>query len=380
MARTQPDSRVIESRYPPGPLEALDAFVDVLGEADAGASQDVFYGHLCEVICRLGSMDRGVIFRYDEARRRVRAAGVHELDIGIFKGAQLSVESAPIARRALESDAVVEALPPQPEDLPARYRPLLEGGNLVCVPLAAAGRWIGVVVCERASGEPLSERERHLLWTLGKTAALASMARIATFQGERARGLQLRMDIAREIHDRVVQRLFGVSLALDSDGEFPPEERRRAASEIQGALTDLKAAIQRPLGRVSRPTDTTLAEELERLAREHSEFELDVAPGSQLAMPAALEPLAQAVLAEALRNAQKHAQPTRVGVKASRENGAFILEITNDGVGGRGRPATGMGLRMAAVEALQVGGVVEFGPRDASRWQVRLVVPVDGDE
>jgi hypothetical protein len=40
-----------------------------------------------------------------------------------------------------------------------------------------------------------------------------------------------------------------------------------------------------------------------------------------------------------------------------------------------------MGLRLAALEALQSGGVVEFGQRGPGRWQVRLVVPdgtVDG--
>ena len=39
-----------------------------------------------------------------------------------------------------------------------------------------------------------------------------------------------------------------------------------------------------------------------------------------------------------------------------------------------------MGLRLAAVEALQCGGVVEFGPEDGSRWRVRLVVPVREDD
>jgi len=38
-----------------------------------------------------------------------------------------------------------------------------------------------------------------------------------------------------------------------------------------------------------------------------------------------------------------------------------------------------MGLRLAAFEALQVGGFVEFGSREENRWQVRLVVPVDDD-
>jgi hypothetical protein len=36
-----------------------------------------------------------------------------------------------------------------------------------------------------------------------------------------------------------------------------------------------------------------------------------------------------------------------------------------------------MGLRLAAFEALQNGGIVEFGPRDTGTWHVRLVVPYE---
>jgi hypothetical protein len=35
-----------------------------------------------------------------------------------------------------------------------------------------------------------------------------------------------------------------------------------------------------------------------------------------------------------------------------------------------------MGLRLAAFEALESGGVVEFGPQDADHWRVRLTVPM----
>jgi len=38
-----------------------------------------------------------------------------------------------------------------------------------------------------------------------------------------------------------------------------------------------------------------------------------------------------------------------------------------------------MGLRLAALEALQSGGVVEFGEREHGTWQVRLVVPYGDD-
>jgi signal transduction histidine kinase len=367
----------MSSAYPPGPIEALDAFAEVLADAEAGSTHDAFYGRLCYVICSLTSMDRAVIFRYDEALRRVRVGGTHNLDIKLFQDANVSVESAPIAREALERDAVIVINSPSPDSVPERFRTLIGSGTLVCVPLVAAGRWIGVALCDRASGDALNQREQHLLWTLGKTAALATAARIATFEGERARELQHRIDMAREVHDGVVQRLFGVSLALDSEGDFPGEARKRAAAEIQLALGELKDLVQQPLGRTSRPTPTTLAEEVERLGRVDSPLRVEVV--SELDVPEELEPLAQSVLREALRNAQKHAQPTKVTVSAGRSDGVFVLEVVNDGVNGSSRRTTGMGLRLAAFEALQVGGFVEFGARDGDKWQVRLVVPTDED-
>jgi signal transduction histidine kinase len=367
----------VTSAYPPGPIEALDAFAEVLADADAGATRDAFYGRLCFVICALASMDRAVIFRYDEALRRVRAAGTHNLDITMFEDDEVSVESAPIAREALERDAVIEIHSPSPDSVPERYRSLIRDGTLVCVPLVAAGRWIGVALCDRASGDALNQNEQHLLWTLGKTAALATAARIATFEGERARELQHRIDMAREVHDGVVQRLFGVSLALDSDGDFPAEARKRAAAEIQQALGELKSLVQQPLGRTSRPTPTTLAQEVEHLARGHSQLRIEAV--ADIDVPPELEPLAQSVLREALRNAKKHAEPTKVTVKAGQNDGVFVLEVVNDGVNGASKRTTGMGLRLAAFEALQAGGFVEFGARDGDKWLVRLVVPTGDD-
>jgi signal transduction histidine kinase len=366
--------------YSAAPFEAVDAFVEVLADVEAGVTTDGFYGRLCQVICRLAGMDRAVIFRYDEAVQRVRAAGVHNVDIELFDAAQVSVESAPIARRALAADAVVESSPPFTRELPEEYLALLPGGRLVCIPLAAAGRWVGVCLCHRSEGGALSERDRHMLWVLGKTAALAAVARIATFEGERARELQQRIDMARDVHDGVVQRLFGVSMALDSAGDFPPEARTRSAAEIQQALVDLKTVVQRPLRRAPRPTNATLADEVRRLSHVHADFSVETDPDSSYAVPEHLEPLAQSVLAEALRNARKHADPTRVSVRGGVRDDTFALEITNDGVKGTKRRATtGMGLRLAAFEALSEGGVVEFGPREPGSWQVRLVVPLDDE-
>ena len=59
--------------------------------------------------------------------------------------------------------------------------------NLVCTPLAAAGRWFGVILSDSSKPGPLSDEERYLLWTLGKTAALATLARVATTRRAPAR-------------------------------------------------------------------------------------------------------------------------------------------------------------------------------------------------
>jgi signal transduction histidine kinase len=321
-------------------------------------------------------MRRALIFRYDSATRRVRAAGAHGLSLEQFANAHVTVESAAIAAQSLREDRVIEIEGDMTGQFPEEYATVFpEPVRLVCAPMAAAGRAMGVIFADRLLTEPpLDDSERHLLWTLGKTAALVSVARSYATQAEQRRQLEQRIDLARDIHEGVIQRLFGISMALDGEGDLPAEARHRCATEIQEALSDLRTALQRPLGRAPRATQTTFLAEVERLARVHPDLGVTLESGDEGDVPPGLEPLAQSVLAEAVRNAHKHASPTRVTVRVGREDSAFVLEVANDGVSGSGHRA-GMGLRLAAMEALQFGGMVEFGQREPDTWQVRLVVP-----
>jgi signal transduction histidine kinase len=135
--------------------------------------------------------------------------------------------------------------------------------------------------------------------------------------------------------------------------------------------------MARPIEQMPLGTGATLREELERLSRHYDGVPVDVSWEGDREVPAGLERLAQSVLAEALRNAHKHARASKVQVKVAGDGSLFVLEVKNDGVGqvqaGHG---AGMGLRLAALDALQRGGVVEFGPAESSHWRVRLVVPV----
>src|SRR5436305_549250 len=77
-------------------------------------------------------------------------------------------------------------------------------------------------------------------------------------------------------------------------------------------------------------TATTLAAELERIRRS-SGMVVEVDWRGDFSVPPDLEPLAQSVLAEALRNVSKHAQPARVEVLVARDADTFTLEVRNDG-------------------------------------------------
>jgi signal transduction histidine kinase len=358
-------------------VEPLEVFVELLAELDTDTSSTEFYDRICEAICRLTTMRRAAIFMADAGRRRVRAVGAHGTSFEQLAALRPTLVDTPIAQRALLEDEVIVVSERIEDAVPAGFAELLGITTLVCTPLSAAGRAYGVICADRGGGTfELSDGERHLLWTLGKTAALVATARNATRQQERARRLGERIDLAREIHDRVLQRLFGVSLALSASTPLGDEERERCRVEMQEALSDLRRALERPLAPlpdIRGHPPTTLAAELERVAAALPE--LRVSWPDDVHVPSDLEPLAQSVLSEALRNIAKHAVASGIDVDVSSDPETFRLEVRNDGVRGGAR-GSGMGLRIAAFEALQHEGVVEFGPTEPSGWRVRLVVPL----
>ena len=357
--------------------ESLDVFVSLLSEIDAPTPTRDYYDRMCEAVCRVSSMRRVALFLYDEARRRVVAAGSHHLDPEVLADFHPTLDESPVARRALTEDRVLVVSRDIQHAIPAEYARRLGLSTVTCVPLSAAGRWFGVLFADRGGGNfEITDTERDALWTLGKVAALAASARIATREEERTRRMSDRIDLTREIHEQVVQRLFGVSLALSAEHELTPQERLRCREEIRDALADLRTALQRPLAAPAAETGTTLRDELDRLARRYGDVPVEVRWAEGFEIPRRLEPLTQSVLAEAFRNVHKHAEPKRVMAAVGRNEDALFMEVRNDGVrdGSRG---TGMGLRLAQFEALQQGGVLEFGRVGRRGWRLRLVVPLE---
>jgi signal transduction histidine kinase len=351
------------------PIDALNVFASLLGEIETATPVGAFYNRLAEAVCRLGSMRSAVVFVYDDVARRVRVVGAHNLDIALFDGQILAIETAPVVGRALALDQVLEGTA---QDLPEPYATALGIDSFACVPLTAGGRGFGVIIAVRQHA--LSGAERDLLWSLGKVCALALSARLATRTQVDARHLADRIDLAREIHERVVQRVFGVVMALQSGALFAPEDQQRASAELRGALDDLREAMRRPLAATPKVVTFTLREELQRLVDAGADG-MRVRWQPDVEIPTQLDPVCVSVLGEAIRNARRHAEPTRIDVVVTGDADTVSLEITNDGVGPSQLGGAGMGLRIAAFEALQHGASLIFGPSGTDHWHVRLVLP-----
>lgn len=364
-----------------GPIRAvLLELLSALDHAAAGSPRE-FYDRICRGVCELTPITRCALLLYEEREKRVMPAGSFGIEAAMLTQLHGTLEETPIAAEALAEDRViVSSLLSQA--IPERHRDLPGVEMLACVPIAAGERWLGVMLCDRG-GEPfeIEPPHRDLMWALGKTAALAASTRIGFAQHERARLLAERIALARDVHDRVIQRLFGLSLVLGSGEQLGPAEQQRAADELRSALEDLRSAMQRTGEPPPAPPSATLTAEIARLTPHYPQVEIAVDAAAD--PPPDYEPLAQSVLAEGLHNAVKHATPTALEIRTANDGETFVLELRNDGVIRTMGPVgvtKGMGLNLAALDAIRSGGVLEFGPIDDAGWRLRLVLPVNEGE
>jgi signal transduction histidine kinase len=95
-------------------------------------------------------------------------------------------------------------------------------------------------------------------------------------------------------------------------------------------------------------------------------------------VPEPIEVAAYFVASEALANATKHAQASKVEVSLAQENGGLLLFIRDDGVGGAD-PARGSGLVGLNDRVEALGGSVTVSSRPGEGTQVAAELPLEPD-
>jgi GAF domain-containing protein len=260
-----PGSNRIGSQIAPAHPSTVEVLAGLIAELDSGTEAGEFHDHVCEALCRLTSMERAGVFLYDSASRAVRPVGSHGVDKSLMDQIEGTLDETPIAQRALAEDTVVAASENLERELPARYAQFAGITTVTCTPVAAGGRWFGVIFADQGGGqfEP-SETDQQTMLTLGRLAALAASVERATRQEEHSRQLGERVGLVRDIHERVMQRLFGLTLVLGSGELLGAEDLRACHDELQVALRDLRSALGRPISEQERRPRTTLGELVQR--------------------------------------------------------------------------------------------------------------------
>ncbi|HEY1275712.1 MAG TPA: GAF domain-containing sensor histidine kinase [Thermoleophilaceae bacterium] len=251
------------------------------------------------------------------------------------------------------------------------------------LPLGAAGELVGVVVAARATPVLLDPTTLTVLMLLGdQLSAGIATARLRQ-ELQRSELERERMRLAAEVHDGLAQDLALAMRELAFLAEDPPraqaEESRRRLTEavaaahrlVRARLVDLSASP--PLGGLAPAVRDVCGE----FCRHGLDVDLDCPPEHLEASP---EQAAAAIriLREALTNADRHAEASRVEVRLERRRGALELAIADDGHGfdPSARVAEGhLGLELMRRRAQEAGGELSLTTRPGGGTTVALRLP-----
>ncbi|MEU5693662.1 GAF domain-containing protein [Actinosynnema sp. NPDC020468] len=239
-------------------------------------------------------------------------------------------------------------------------------GPVVIVPLAAGDRVLGVLVVARARDRAgFDPSDVSLVESFARQAALILEFTRATGASRRLAVLEDRDRIARDLHDLVVQRLFGLGLGLQGlNGlvEQPLVADRLAdfVSEVDQTIREIRRTIfslqEPPAGSAS------LRVQLMRVVQDSSRllgFEPVLAVDGPVdsVVPDQVRPDLLATLREALANAARHAEAKKVEVEVvvDRAGTRLTLVVRDDGGG------------LPTGRARHTGGLVNMAAR-AGRW------------
>jgi len=290
-------------------------------------------------------------------------------------------------------------IPAGGEDLPA-----FDGAERA-VPVRHQGALLGAVIVRKPPSEPLTPGESKLLDDLaGQAGLVLSNARLTAELQVRLGEISARADelrasrqrivaaqdaerrrLERNIHDGAQQHLVALAVKLRltrSILEEDPAKGARTLLEIRGQVADAAETLSALALGIYPPVleERGLAAALEAQARLGS-VPVAVDNGGAGRAPIELEAAVYFVCLEALQNAAKYANPSRVEIRLRREDDEMRFEVTDDGAGFD--PAAndgGTGLQGMRDRLAVFGGTLDVRSAPGRGTTVRGSVPLTHEE
>lgn len=354
---------------------SLDAVLTLLADANAAPGGWDFHSRVCNAIARIAELDRVALLCEGSDGQVVGAWGIPR---GQIDELQPTPEETARLRSAARRSPVLILGEGGDAPLPPRYTHSFAAETVVCVPVFARARLLGIVLADRGGGRfELSPDERHGLWLAGKLAALVLTARDGTSREQRLMRMKDWIEVGRRIHERVVQRLAGVAMVLSLDRPIQHDEQVRAREEIAEALSDLRTHLQMPLALAADDDCADVRDWVLSLARNPGGPPVNTRWSDDVHIPSEFQPLVEHFIEETVTNARKHARATEIEVNVTCGEG-ILVDVVNDGVRRAPAGSPGCGQHLLSAEALMHGCQAEFRMVDTGRWRARLALPKEG--
>jgi signal transduction histidine kinase len=257
--------------------------------------------------------------------------------------------------------------------------------SFVGAPIVIGDRLWGAAVANSGS-EPMppAAEERIASFADLVATAITNAETRAELAASRSRVVaaadETRRRIERDLHDGIQQRLVSLVLKLRATETMAP----RPSDEIQGELSliadDLGTALDelREISRGIHPailSEAGLVPALKALARRSAvPVALDLQLESRLEEH--LEVAAYYVASEALTNAVKHAQASSIELRVDRRDGALLLSVRDDGVGGAD-PSRGSGIIGLADRVEALGGTISVRSPSGDGTTLHVQIPAE---
>jgi signal transduction histidine kinase len=277
---------------------------------------------------------------------------------------------------------------PKSVGFPEHHPPM---GPFLGVPIRAGDRQLGQIYLTKKPGEAeFTADDEKIIQMLGAYAAAAIQNARLHENTQRLAVLEERERIGMDLHDGIIQSIYGVGLALENAMYMMEEDPQNAKKRVQKAINSLNQAIRDLRSYIldlkpRKMGDDGLISGIQRLIVEYrantmgqvyfAEPESDMKDLSQASATTLFH-----ICQEALANAAKHARAKKVQVSLWTTDDRVLLEVHDDGKGFdiKSVSATiGHGLANMQTRAKSVGGDVDISSAINEGTTVFAWVPRD---
>ena len=254
-------------------------------------------------------------------------------------------------------------------------------------PILLRGEPLGnLYLTEKQGAAEFTEADAEALETLAAQAAIAIENARLYAQAEHVSAQEERQRIRMDLHDGVMQSLYGVGLLLDDAAERVTAEPdavktqlRRSVDRLNAAIADLRGYVRGLQPAEAESPDIALSlDELAEQTRTSARIavDVDIRPDAAGQLEGAERAAAYYVAADALGNIARHARARHATLRLAVADGHPALDIQDDGVGFDPSAApSGHGLENMRRRAAAVGGELAVTSIAGQGTRIRLSLP-----